>query len=328
MLLDGLSAQLARLDELVVVPDGSLHEVAWEALPTASGAYWVEEGPLLRVVDHERALLEAPVADRGLDSTTVSAIFGDPDFGPGTPTRDRCAALPEIRFSRLPGTRDEVDELRAELPDARVYLGADATEAALRRVAPRAAILHLATHGFFLSADCDRSGTTAPGTGDTRGIGGLAVRRDPDSRVVAPPLLRAGLVLAGANRRGPDTDAEEDGILLADEILGLDLPAGAWVVLSACDTGVGQAQVGEGVLGLRRAFAIAGARTLVMSLWSVEDESTRIWMRELYRARFGEGASTAQAARLASRRVLASRRARGQSVHPFWWAAFVATGSD
>ena len=97
-------------------------------------------------------------------------------------------------------------------------------------------------------------------------------------------------------------------------------------MLSACETGVGEVRPGEGILGLRRAFQVAGARTVVMSLWSVEDRAAREWMRALYQGRFQRQLSSAEAVRSASLTVLADRRAKGQSAEPFYWAAFVAAG--
>jgi CHAT domain-containing protein len=120
--------------------------------------------------------------------------------------------------------------------------------------------------------------------------------------------------------------AEEDGILTAEEIATLELRGLEWAVLSACDTGLGTIQTGEGILGLRRAFQIAGARTLIMSLWSVDDEAARVWMRSLYQGRFGEGLDTAEAVHRATLASLMARRGRGASTHPFFWAGFVASG--
>jgi CHAT domain-containing protein len=97
-------------------------------------------------------------------------------------------------------------------------------------------------------------------------------------------------------------------------------------VLSACETGVGKVEAGEGVFGLRRAFQMAGAGTLIMSLWSVEDESARQWMRALYESRLVKKLSTAESVRAASLEVLRSRREKGQGTHPFFWAGFVAAG--
>ncbi|HXR09279.1 MAG TPA: CHAT domain-containing protein, partial [Candidatus Acidoferrales bacterium] len=97
-------------------------------------------------------------------------------------------------------------------------------------------------------------------------------------------------------------------------------------VLSACDTGLGAIQAGEGVFGLRRAFQLAGARTVIMSLWQVDDDSTRLWMEALYRAHFLRGASTAESVRSATMTVLAHRRAAHVSTHPLYWASFLAAG--
>jgi CHAT domain-containing protein len=141
------------------------------------------------------------------------------------------------------------------------------------------------------------------------------------------PLLLTGLALAGANRRagsGREPDAE-DGLLTAEEIASLDLSGARWAVLSACRTGVGAIRNGEGVLGLRRAFEIAGAGTLIMSLWQVEDEATSAWMKALYQAR-AANLSTAEAVRKASLDLLAAQRRAGRTTHPFYWGAFIAAG--
>jgi CHAT domain-containing protein len=141
---------------------------------------------------------------------------------------------------------------------------------------------------------------------------------------VRNPLTLSGLAFANANRRMPGTD--DDGILTAEEIASLDLSGTEWAVLSACDTGLGQIRSGEGVLGLRRAFQIAGARTVIMSLWSVDDQATRRWMQALYDARLSRNLDTAASVRAASISILAQRRAARLSTHPFYWAAFVAAG--
>ena len=226
-----------------------------------------------------------------------------------------------MRFQPLDGTLQEVQELAALWPgtlgppDTRV--GRQADEQTFKRDAHRYRVLHLATHGFFLDGTCLPSSATT----------GLAAPAAwPLATTGGNPLLLSGLALAGANRRalaGPD---EDDGILTAEEVATLDLNGVEWAVLSACDTGVGEIKAGEGVFGLRRAFQVAGARTVVMSLWSVEDQATRAWMRALYEGRFQRKLSTADAVHQASLAVLRDRRARGQSTHPFYWAAFVAAG--
>ena len=140
------------------------------------------------------------------------------------------------------------------------------------------------------------------------------------------PLILSGLALAGANHRdvaGPD---QEDGVLTSEEVASLNLNGVEWAVLSGCDTGAGEVRTGEGVFGLRRAFQAAGVKTVIMSLWPVEDQTTRDWMTRLYEGRLMKKLSTADAVRGASLGLLRQRRANGLSTHPFYWAAFVAAG--
>jgi CHAT domain-containing protein len=156
-------------------------------------------------------------------------------------------------------------------------------------------------------------------------------QRSPESRGAfvtegENPLLMSGFALAGANHRGVAGPDEEDGILTAQEVAALDLTGVELAVLSACDTGVGVIRAGEGVFGLRRAFEIAGVRTLIMSLWPVEDEASRQWMLALYGSRFTSGMATADAVHEASLALLLERKVNGESTHPFFWAGFIASG--
>lgn len=179
--------------------------------------------------------------------------------------------------------------------------GRAADEGTLKRLAPGRRMLHIATHTFF-SGDCHQSDASHDA------------------------LELSGLALAGANHRSAAREDEEDGILTAEEVAPMDLSGVDWVVLSGCHTGGGEIKDDEGVAGLRRAFRIAGAETLVLSLWFVEDEPAREWMEALYRSRLLKGKSSADAARDASLSVLKQRRDSGQSTHPYYWAAFVPTG--
>lgn len=140
-------------------------------------------------------------------------------------------------------------------------------------------------------------------------------------------MILSGLAFAGVNHRGMAGPDEEDGILTAEEILTLDLEDVEWAVLSACDTGLGTLHAGEGVLGLRRAFQMAGVETVIMSLWTVDDEWTRQWMERLYRGRLLEGLGTAEAVREAGLTVLQRERDVKRTGHPFYWASFVAAGN-
>ena len=145
-------------------------------------------------------------------------------------------------------------------------------------------ILHLATHGFFQQ---DKKQ-------EAEDVVHFDIRqRNPMAGPgMENPLLRSGLALAGANtflRGGRLPAAAEDGLLTAEDVAGLDLLATELVVLSACETGLGDARTGEGVMGLRRAFMLAGAKTLVMSLWKVNDTATALLMDRFYRNLLEEG---------------------------------------
>jgi hypothetical protein len=222
------------------------------------------------------------------------------------------------RFDRLPGTRAAGESI-AGLLGVRPWLGAAALEGRLRSGCRSPRILHLATHAFFLP--------------DRRPDPGRDARLDPAGGVVRRagpppenPLLRSGLALAGANHgpragRPPGPRRAEDGLLTAEDVSGLDLLATELVVLPACEAEAGraQAQVGEGVSGLRQAFVLAGARTLVLSLWKVPDEPARVLLDDFYRRVLaGQGRADAlRAAQLAT---------RARYPDPSHWGAFVCQG--
>jgi CHAT domain-containing protein len=188
----------------------------------------------------------------------------------------------QYHFARLPGTRAEGERIARRL-GVPPLLDAAALEGRLK-TCRSPCILHLATHGFFLPdqpRDLNPLGRNLEliGVGDTPGHGRLS------GPGMENPMLRSGLALAGANtffRGAPLPDEAEDGLLTAEDVAGLDLLDTELVVLSACDTGLGAVLFGEGVFGLRRAFIVAGARTLVMSLWKVPDLATAFLMDRLY----------------------------------------------
>jgi CHAT domain-containing protein len=139
---------------------------------------------------------------------------------------------------------------------------------------------------------------------------------------VANPLLRSGLALAGANSwlGGLSLpDGAEDGLLTAEDVSAMDLRQTELAVLSACDTGLGESEFGEGVMGLRRAFVLAGAKTLVMSLWKVPDAATAELMTEFYRLLLAD-VPRAEALRQSQRRL------KGRHPDPFYWGAFICQG--
>jgi CHAT domain-containing protein len=235
-------------------------------------------------------------------------------------------------WDRLPGTATEARAVGPLLrrytgAEPSVHTGADAGEGVVKS-ARRPRALVLATHGYFLPDP----GAPAAGPGG-RGIelveGPAPGRgRGAEGRLLENPLLRCGLVLAGANRRADRADRDgDDGLLTGLEVVGCDLRGCELVVLSACETGLGETPNGEGVAGLRQAFQLAGARRVVASLWMVPDRETTALMTGFFR-HLADGAAHAEALRQAQREVIAARRRAGGAAHPFYWAAFTCTGPD
>ena len=140
-------------------------------------------------------------------------------------------------------------------------------------------------------------------------------------------MLRSGFVLAGANRSLQITDKQiDDGIVTAEEILGLRLRGTDMVVLSACDTGLGEVKTGEGVFGLRRAFDQAGAKSLIMSLWAVPDKETRELMVDFYNNIIKRNMNRCQALRQAALKEMKIVKKRYGHAYPLCWGGFVMVG--
>jgi CHAT domain-containing protein len=221
-------------------------------------------------------------------------------------------------WTALPGTRGEAEAIQRMFPRAELLLGPEATKGRLLHLSAPG-VLHLATHGFFLEDAAAPEGTRAVGH-----FGALGA----DARAAAPadPLLRSGLILAGASAPAsgvPDAarPLSESTLVTALELAGLNLWGTQLVVLSACDTGRGDVKLGQGVYGLRRAFVAAGAETVVMSLWKVNDETTRVLMESYYRNLLeGQGRGTALRQ--------AMLKLRQTQPHPHYWAPFIALGQN
>ncbi len=226
----------------------------------------------------------------------------------------------------LPGTAKEAQWVQPHLQELtgmepRLFLGGEAAEGVVKAVR-RPRILMLATHGYFLPAQEIEVKEHQPLAGQGKRSG---VLRDQQGQEVENPLLRCGLLLAGANKRGQAQPGDEDGILSGLEIVGLDLRGCELVVLSACETAVGEVRHGEGVACLRQAFQLAGAQAVLASLWPMEDRETANLMKEFF-SNLAQGQGRAQALRNAQLRRIAARRADGGAAHPFFWAAFALTG--
>jgi CHAT domain-containing protein len=244
-----------------------------------------------------------------------------------------------LNWSPLPATAVEAEQIAAILGADSQFApivpltGSAALEDTLKQLrAPR--ILHLATHGYYLpNQEREANGETAlgeTGLGDDRG-GLTAAKGLATLKSLENPLLRAGIVLAGANRQAAEDpeNAEpsslDDGWVTAEEIGLLDLTGTELVVLSACETGLGDIRTGEGVSGLRRAFTYAGAQTLVTSLYKVPDADTQQLMVDFYRGLAAEKPKIA-ALREAELAAIERRREEHGAAHPFFWASFILVG--
>ncbi len=274
--------------QLFICPDGRLSFVSFATLLDDDNQFL---GSRFQVsyVDSGRIFLQP--SQRQKDSHTI-VLLGDPNFegsdrnsvplaGSQTTSFDvteevmqvgvsrGLSNLAAVRFEPLPGTAEEVRTIEAVFRksgwQAHSLRGGDATEANLRAVVPAANIIHLATHGYFMREF---------------EVGSQAR--------ISNPMFRGWLALAGANatlrgwEKGEVTPPANDGILMASEITGLDMSAAELLVLSACDTVRGEARNGEGVLGLRRGAALAGAKNLLTTSWRIQDQYTSDFMKLLY----------------------------------------------
>jgi CHAT domain-containing protein/Tfp pilus assembly protein PilF len=305
LLIAPIESRLGSAKRLLIASDGELSVIPFAALQDARGKFLIERFEIDNLASG-RDLLR--LADRQ-PSRSQAVVVANPNFDAGAAP----APAGAISFKPLAGTAQEADAIKAYLPSAQFLGGDAATEHSLKQVTgPR--VLHVATHGFFLNTTT----LAAPAAGDARGVTLLGQPGDAAS-AGRFALLRSGLALAGANKRqGGDG---EDGLLTALEAASLDLRGTELVVLSACETGLGEVRSGDGVYGLRRALAVAGAETQVMSLWQVSDEATRDLMIAFYK-RLAAKDGRAAALRAVQLQFLKSKT----HAHPYYWAAFVVAG--
>ena len=317
-LMKPLHPHLGHAKQLLVSPDGALNLLPFAALLDETGEYLAQRVDITYLTSG-RDLLQF-VAESPSHSRAV--VVADPDYGQSETMVAHADTAVEVSrsvdldrgglsFTPLPGTAAEADTLKSLLKvnNENLLTQVQATEARLKQLhGPQ--ILHIATHGFFLR---DQAGPSP-----ALRTSGLSQDQTP-LPLRENPLLRSGLALAGANaRRSGDHD---DGILTAAEVAQMDLHGTQLVVLSACETGLGDVENGEGVYGLRRALELAGAQTQVASLWKVADDATKDLMVDYYqRLLAGEGRS---AALQEAQRTMLKSKTRS---HPYYWAAFVPIG--
>jgi CHAT domain-containing protein/Tfp pilus assembly protein PilF len=343
LLWQPLEKHLAGAKTVLLSPDGVVATLPFAALPGKEAGTFLLEELTLAVVPLPR-LLPSLLAEKtapALPSLETLLLVGDIDYGAAAGKTEQVASRSAVRtggaqrmhFEPLKETRGEIlalrDSFEERFSQAKVTMlrkGA-ATESAVRQEAPRHRWLHLATHGFFAPPEVKSAAQTDKvEAGDLFGKEGV---------VGFHPGLLSGLALAGANR--PPEPGQDDGILTALEVAELDLRQAELVVLSACETGLGKVAGGEGLLGLQRSFQVAGAGSVVASLWSVDDNTTRMLMEQLYDNLWKRKLPKAEALRQAQLYVLREGPRRGimrlegaapppRVSPPYYWAAFVLSG--
>ncbi len=282
--------------------DGVYNQINLEAVPTDKGDYVIDESNIV-LVSNTKDIYIRKVKTQLIQEEKRASMFGNPDFYATASVGD---------VNPLPGTQAELTELRRLLKSqgwiANTYTEKAATEEQIKQLDnPR--IFHVATHGFFTPK-------TEMGSEDEL--------TKSESEASQNPLLRTGLLLSGAGDLLKETTFNynsESGILTAYEAMNLNLDQTDLVVLSACETGLGELAVGEGVYGLQRAFIVAGAKTLIMSMFKVDDEATQKLMVKFYTKWLTSGKKRESF-------VEAKKELRTEYQDPIFWGAFIMIGMD
>ena len=319
LVFDPIAPYLQDVDHLLISPDGQLNLLPFEALQPETGGEYLVQQYQISYLNSGRDLLKFDVIE---PSRNPAVVLANPDYETAAIDTRRSAEnrrsndISQLQVGALPGTAREAEAIAPLLPNAQIFTEENATENALKSVqTPR--ILHIATHGFFLEDQPIEVPDESRGLSfaSTDGLRSLP----PVSATAENPLLRSGLALAGFNAR---RSGDEDGVFTALEASQLNLFGTQLVVLSACDTGLGDVANGEGVYGLRRAFAIAGAETQLLSLWQVSDAGTQSLMAQYYE-NLVAGIGRSDALRQVQLDMI---EAGGQYSHPYYWAAFILSG--
>ncbi|MBE9118739.1 CHAT domain-containing protein, partial [Lusitaniella coriacea LEGE 07157] len=346
LVMQPIRAKLGNTKNILLSPDGQLNLIPFAALVDENEQYLVENyritylttgRDLLRLAISNPAkqppvLVANPDYDNSDSGSTVASRT--PPNSRGTQEENntsplikggqggsrRSSDIENLTFDALPGTAAEAAAIAPLLENVNLLTETKATENAVKQV-QSPSILHIATHGFFLEVDL-----VAPTANPLEERSLLVVQARPGvtprprpPRQQENPLLRSGIVFAGFNNR---SSGEEDGVLTVLEVANLNLRGTQLVVLSACQTGLGEIANGEGVYGLRRALVMAGAESQVISLWRVSDEGTKDLMVKYYqRLLRGEGRSEAL------RQVQLEMLNGEEYSHPFFWGAFIPSGA-
>ncbi|MBV1879731.1 MAG: CHAT domain-containing protein [Pseudomonadales bacterium] len=330
-----LSDLLEGIEHVYLIPDGILNILPFNALIDADEQYLIQTTDLqiltsgrdllpseYRLAEGEYLILAGPDYDSTgvVSQAEMEVAKGKRSAALQLGIRGAGGGLRGLSFLPLPGAAQEgriiVDAVSRQDTTSTDYFGAEAQEQVLGAMTTPPEILHIATHGFFLKAD------------DTLRKRILKAQRSAEIHVPPPgdnPLLRAGLAFAGINTNAQflgDIETSNDGVLTALEVLDLNLSGTRLVILSACETGLGEIHEGEGVYGLRRSFQEAGVAEVISSLWEVSDAGTQALMTDFYQQLLA-----GTPAREALRQVQLELIDSPEWGYPYIWSAFMIVGS-
>ena len=328
-IIDPIQPHLEAQTHLLISPDSYLNTIPFEALVNASDQYLVETYQISYLLSGKDIIKFSDDMDerRSRRYRSPFTLIANPDYNLSAEgdysaiataaTNRRSVDFGSPTFTNLPGTAQEASSIESALPNVISLTQNEPTESIIKQI-HSPVILHFATHGFFLSDGLAIAGGSEGRSASldviSTGESGLS-----DSDRAENPLLRAGLVLTGANNPG---ESGEDGILTALEVSELNLQGTELVVLSACETGLGDVSSGEGVYGMRRAFAMAGATSQIMSLWQVDDAGTSELMSLFYQNLMQDDQGRSEALRNAQFSLLNT----GTYQHPYYWSSFILSG--
>lgn len=298
-----IQKEIGQYATIYLSPDGVYNQINLEAIPTPDGKYVIDNSNIV-IVSNTKDLYLRKVKSKTQDAAKTATMFGNPTF--------YLTASANKTVPPLPGTEKEVEELQALLKQkgwiTDEYVEGNASEERVKEL-DNPKIFHIATHGF-----------TKPKTEVKQD----ATLSENEAAMLQNPLLKTGLLLKGAGDVLAMTDYNyniESGILTAYEAMNLNLDKTDLVVLSACETGLGEIANGEGVYGLQRAFLVAGAKTLIMSMFKVDDEATQKLILNFYKKWLNTG-------NLRQSFIDAKKELRNEYPEPYYWGPFMMIGLD
>jgi len=298
-----IQKEIGTTATLYLSPDGVYNQINLEAIPTPDGKYVIDNSNIV-IVSNTKDLHLRKIKKKQAVAANKATMFGNPTF--------YLTASTNRKIPSLPGTEKEVDELQTLLKKngwiTDEYVETLASEEQVKSLAsPK--IFHVATHGFYTP---------------TVSLDELEELTESEAMMTENPLLKTGLLLAGAGdimNKSKYNYNLESGILTAYEAMSLNLDQTDLVVLSACETGLGDIANGEGVYGLQRAFLVAGAKVLIMSMFKVDDEATQKLILNFYRKWIVTND-------LRQSFVNAKKELRLDYPEPIYWGAFMMIGLE